>query len=202
MGEVQRDLRLISASEWTVLPKPKKGWRLELKIADLGLTPGDRVNVIARGATGLQLLHGDAVSRAIESGGVQRLAQPISEHATLTFLVSAPSKQAAPDLLALYVIKPGHVSACTDALLPRCGASASAQPPSDPGMRSFETDMPTLEKSEENEMISKAARALLVSTEDSTALSVATTLGRTARHQTPDGLIDLMLHLGSVPTKN
>ena len=202
MAEAHRDSMLILATEWTALPKPKKGWRFVLKVADMGLVEGDLVKVIGRGSSGLQLHHGDAVCRAIDLGGVQRLTLPVTEQTTLTFLVSVQSKQAAPEFLAMYVIRAGRVSACADALLPRCGARSFVGPRCDPGEAGFQTDMADLSEADEGEMVARAARAMLVSTEDSTALAVATQLGRSARHQTPNGLIDLMLHLGSAPTKN
>ncbi len=167
-------------------------WRLDIDPRDWQV---DQVRVSMLGANELRWSSpaGSGSVKAVVAGRVS-VSIAMSQDDLLT--LTTPASQNAPSLLwAQALALPRH--GVTAQTLPTCGQKAALRTPSKPVTRITPDMLIKLAGTSDTSFIEAAARSLLIDDSDTNALAVLQVLAQVARNRTPDGLIDLMAHIGS-----
>jgi hypothetical protein len=169
-----------------------QAWRLDMDPSDW---QADWLRLNLRGATELRW-HSPAGSGVAYASaqGVVRASIALPQNALLT--LTTPASTLAPTLLWGQALTLSRHGVSTQ-LLPSCGQKAATRAPA-PATRALSSQaLIDLAAVSDSALMEAAAKSLLADDSDANTLAILRVLARVARNRTPDGLIDLMTHIGS-----
>jgi hypothetical protein len=186
---------LLTQADWIACTKAKNLWQLDLGKILVDHTAGDRLRLSTFGTK--RLVWRTASAKGEVSGlptALLKVSIPLVSSLAPVLEVRAKHP---PSMTCAHVV---HLSeyGVSSQFLPGCGqrsqlVGTSARPHSLPKT----AELIALAQTSDTGLVELAARAMLANDAPETSQYLLAVLARVAQNRTPDGLIDLMTHLGS-----